>query len=136
MGLPYGVRSANDEGEPFVCSTAPPNWLRGRQDHCTQSKGSNSMKPHACFRVSADEVAQNFRKYLTLAKTQTFEIFEEGKVEVMLVRISAIPEWNRQLQRSIRTDMLTDEEREWFLAPPHDLSHLPESYDDWEDGSG
>ncbi|WP_137679094.1 hypothetical protein [Aurantiacibacter suaedae] len=91
------------------------------------------MKSHACFRVSVDEVAQDFAKYAELAKTRTFEIYDEGKVEVMLVRISAVPEWDRQLQRSIRTDMLTPEEWEMSMTPPDDLSHLRESYDDWED---
>jgi PhoPQ-activated pathogenicity-related protein len=93
------------------------------------------MKSHACFRVSVDEVAQDFAKYAELAKTRTFEIYDEGKVEVMLVRISAVPEWHRQLQKSIRTDMLTQEEWEMFMTAPEDLSHLPESYDDWEDPS-
>lgn len=93
------------------------------------------MKSHACFRVSVDEVAQDFAKYAELAKTRTFEIYDEGRVEVMLVRIAAVPEWDCQLQRSIRTDMLTLEEWEMFMTPPEDLSHLPESYDDWEDPS-
>lgn len=93
------------------------------------------MKIHACFRVSVDEVAQDFAKYAELAKTRTFEIYDEGKVEVMLVRISAVPEWDRQLQRSIRTDMLTLEEWEMFMTPPEDLSHLQESYDDGEEPS-
>ena len=90
------------------------------------------MKPHACFRISVEELAEDLGKYVELAKTRTFEIYDRGKVEVMLVRISAIPEWHRQLQRSIRTDMLTPEEWELFMTPPEDLSHLPESYDDWE----
>ena len=89
------------------------------------------MKPHACFRVSIDQVAADFAKYAELAKTRTFEIFNSGKVEVMLVRISAIPEWDRQLQKSIGMDMLTDDEREGLMSPPEDLSHLPDSYDDW-----
>lgn len=91
------------------------------------------MKSHACFRVSVDEVAQDFAKYAELAKTRTFEIYDRGKVEVMLVRISAIPEWERQLQKSIRTDMMTAAEWEMFMTPPEDLSHLPDSYDDWPD---
>ena len=49
----------------------------------------------------------------------------------MLVRISAIPDWNNQLQKSIRTDMMTAEEWETFAKPPEDLSHLPDDYDDW-----
>lgn len=89
------------------------------------------MKPHACFRISIDELAEDLANYVELAKTRTFEIFDNGKVEVMLVRISAIPEWDSQLQKSIRTDMMTLEEWESFMQPPEDLSHLPESYDDW-----
>ena len=93
------------------------------------------MKNNACFRVSVDEVGEDFAKYAELAKTRTFEIYADGKVEVMLVRISAIPDWDRQLQKSIRTDLMTSEEWEMFATPPEDLSHLPESYDDWEDPS-
>ena len=89
------------------------------------------MKSHACFRVSIDQVAADFAKYVELAKTRTFEMFDDGKVEVMQVRISAIPQWDRQLQKSISTDMLTEEEREGLTSPPEDLSHLPDSYDDW-----
>ena len=74
------------------------------------------MKKNACFRVSVDEVAENLAKFVALAKTQTFEIYDEGEVEVMLVRISAIPEWNENLQRSIRLDMLTEEAFRLHLA--------------------
>lgn len=89
------------------------------------------MKPHACFRISIDELAQDLANYVELARTRTFEIYESGKVEVMLVRISAVPDWDEKLQKSIRTDMMTAEEWESFASPPEDLSHLPESYDDW-----
>lgn len=89
------------------------------------------MKPHACFRISVDELAQDLGNYLELAKTRTFEIYDRGAVEVMLVRISAVPEWDDQLQKSIRTDMMTAEEWEGFATTPEDLSHRPESYDDW-----
>lgn len=91
------------------------------------------MKPHACFRISVDELAQDLGNYVELAKTRTFEIYDNGDVEVMLVRISAIPDWDEQLQKSIRTAMMTDAERQAFMTPPEDLSHLPESYDDWPD---
>ncbi|WP_230279126.1 hypothetical protein [Croceicoccus sp. Ery15] len=91
------------------------------------------MKPHACFRISVDELAQDLGHYIKLAKTRTFEIFDRGEVEVMLVRISAITEWDDQLQKSVRTDMMTAEEWESFAKPPEDLSHLPDSYDDWPD---
>ena len=89
------------------------------------------MKPHACFRISVDELAQDVGNYIELAKTRTFEIYDRGEVEVMLVRISAIPEWDNQLQKSIRTDMMTAQECETFAKPPIDLSHLPDDYDDW-----
>ena len=93
------------------------------------------MKNNACFRVSVDEVGEDFAKYAELAKTRTFEIYDDGKVEVMLVRISAIPNWNSQLQKSLRTELMTPEEWEMFATPPEDLRHLPDSYDDWEDSS-
>lgn len=89
------------------------------------------MKPNACFRISVDELAHDVSNYIELAKTRTFEIYDRGEVEVTLVRISAIPEWYEQLQKSIRTDMLTAEEWETFMKPPEDLSHLPDDYDDW-----
>ena len=89
------------------------------------------MKPHACFRISVDELAQDLGNFIELAKTRTFEIYDKGEVEVMLVRISAIPDWDDKLQKSIRTDMMTAEEWETFMKPSEDLSHLPESYDDW-----
>lgn len=89
------------------------------------------MKRYACFRISVDELAQDPGKYVELAKTRTFEIYENGEVNVMLVRVTAIPDWEKQLQKSIRTDMMTDEEWEMFMKPPADLSHLPKSYDDW-----
>jgi hypothetical protein len=93
------------------------------------------MKPHACFRISVDQLAEDPRKCLELAKTRTFEIYHNGEVAVMLVRISAIPEWNRQLQKSIPTDLMTVEEWKCFMTLPDDLSHLPESYDDWPEGA-
>ena len=74
---------------------------------------------------------QDLANYVELARTRTFEIYESGKVEVLLVRISAVPDWDEKLQKSIRTDMMTAEEWESFASPPEDLSHLPESYDDW-----
>lgn len=94
------------------------------------------MKPHACFRISVDELAQDVGNYVELAKTRTFEIYDNGEVEVMLVRISAIPDCDEKLQKSIRTDMMSNVEREEFLTPPEDLSHLPDSYDDWTDEVG
>ncbi len=90
------------------------------------------MKKNACFRVSVDEVAENLAKFVALAKTQTFEIYDEGEVEVMLVRISAIPEWNENLQRSIRLDMLTEEERKSFSAPSGEFCNSPDNYHDWQ----
>lgn len=91
------------------------------------------MKPHACFRISVDELAQDIGNYIELAKTRTFEIYDRGEVEVMLVRISAIPDWDEQLQKSIRTDMMTKTERDEFRTLPEDMSQVPDSYDDWPD---
>ena len=91
------------------------------------------MNSHACFRISIDELARDVRKYIELAKTRTFEIFDNGEVDVMLVRISAIPDWDVRLQKSVRTDMMTADEWDAFIRPPEDLSHLPDSYDDWPD---
>ena len=65
------------------------------------------MKPHACFRISVEELRKDLGKYVELAKTRAFEIYDAGSVEVMLVRIFAIPDWDSQLQKSIRTDMMT-----------------------------
>jgi len=92
------------------------------------------MKPHACFRVSVDEVAQDFAKYAELAKTRTFEIYDRGKVEVMLVRIEAVPEWHRQLQINVPTELLSDEERDAFQAEPEYLKKwIEENGDVWPD---
>ena len=38
-----------------------------------------------------------------------------------------------QLQKSIKTDMMTAEEWEMHMSPPEDLSHLPDNYADWPD---
>lgn len=94
------------------------------------------MKPYACFRVSLDELAEDLGTYVELAKTRTFEIYADGTVEVTLVRIAAIVEWNRQLQKSIRTDLLSAEEWAAFVTLNTDWSHLPKDYDDWPDGGG
>ena len=74
------------------------------------------MKAHACFRVSVDEVAKDFAKYARLARTRTFEIWDNGKVDVLLVRIDAVRDWHRQLQISVPTVLMTDEERAELLA--------------------
>jgi hypothetical protein len=68
------------------------------------------MKSHACFRVSVDEVAQDFPKYADLARTRTFEIWDNGKVEVLLVRIDAVRDWHSQLQVAFSPALLTDDE--------------------------
>lgn len=75
------------------------------------------MKEHACFRVSVAEVAEDFAKYANLARTRTFEIWDDGKVDVVLVRISAIPEFHRTLQIAIPTSLFSDEEREHLMKP-------------------
>ena len=74
------------------------------------------MKAHACFRVTVDEVAKDFAEYAKLARTRTFEIWDDGKVEVLLVRIDAVRDWYRQLQVSAPTALMTDEERARFAA--------------------
>ena len=92
------------------------------------------MKSHACFRVSIDEVAQDFAKFAELAKTRTFEIYDRGKVEVMLVRIEAVPEWHRQLQVNVPTELLSDEERDAFKAESKRLKQwIEENGDVWPD---
>ncbi|AWW74438.1 hypothetical protein CD351_08370 [Erythrobacter sp. KY5] len=92
------------------------------------------MKSHACFRVSIDGVAQDFAKFAELAKTRTFEIYDRGKVEVMLVRIEAVPEWHRQLQVNVPTELLSDEERDTFAAESRRLKRwIEENGDVWPD---
>ncbi len=68
------------------------------------------MKEHACFRVSVDEVSKDFGKYADLARTRTFEIWDDGKVDVLLVRIDAVKEWHDQLQVASSMTLLTDDE--------------------------
>ena len=92
------------------------------------------MNPHACFRVSVDEVAQDFARYAELARTRTFEIYDRGKVEVMLVRIEAVPEWHDQLQTNVPTELLSDEEREAFQEESERLKRsIEENGDVWPD---
>ena len=92
------------------------------------------MKPHACFRVSVDEVAQDFAKYAELAKTCTFEIYDRGKVEVILVRIEAVPEWHRQLQTNVPTELISDDEREVFEVESKRLKQwIEQNGDTWPD---
>ncbi len=68
------------------------------------------MKSHACFRVTADEVAKDFSKFLDLARTRTFEIYENGNVEILLVSIDAVRDWYDTLQIASPTELLTNEE--------------------------
>ncbi|WBY18005.1 hypothetical protein PF049_14080 (plasmid) [Erythrobacteraceae bacterium WH01K] len=92
------------------------------------------MKPHACFRVSVDEVAQDFAKYAELAKTRTFEIYDRGKVEVMLVRMEAVPEWHRQLQINVPTELMSDDEWEAIQSESERLKKwIEENGDVWPD---
>ena len=76
------------------------------------------MKEHACFRVSVDEVAKDFAKFADLARTRTFEIWNDGKVDVLLVRIDAVRDWHDRLQISVPTALMTDEERELLFKQP------------------
>lgn len=73
------------------------------------------MTPYACFRVKSEDIAADFPKYLELAKTRSFEIWHDGDAEIMLVRFDAIPEWYRQLQRSISSALLTESERKRYF---------------------
>ena len=92
------------------------------------------MKSHACFRVSVDEVAQDFAKYAELAKPRTFEIYDRGKVEVLLVRIEAVPEWHSQLQANVPTELTSDDEREAFEEGSKRLKQwIEENGDVWPD---
>lgn len=92
------------------------------------------MKQHVCFRVSVDEVAQDFAKYAELAKTRTFEVYDRGKVEVMLVRIEAVPEWHGQLQINVPTELTSDEELEAFEEESRRLKQwIEENGDVWPD---
>jgi hypothetical protein len=74
------------------------------------------MKEHACFRVSVEDVAKDFEKYADLARTRTFEIWDNGKVEVLLVRIDAVRDWHRQLQASVPSALMTGGERTRLVA--------------------
>ncbi len=68
------------------------------------------MYEHACFRVSVDEVSADFKRFADLARTRTFEIYDEGKVDVLLVRLDAVKSWHRKLQVSIPTELMTEAE--------------------------
>jgi hypothetical protein len=74
------------------------------------------MKEHACFRVSVDEVSKDFAKFADLARTRTFEIWDNGKVDVLLVRITAVKKWHNQLKVASSTALLTDDERAAILG--------------------
>lgn len=92
------------------------------------------MISNACFRVTADEVASDLPQYLELAKTRTFEIWHEGEVAVMLVRIEAIPEWSKSLQRSMRTELLTNSElQRWLENSRPTAEELANNRWNWEE---
>ena len=91
------------------------------------------MKPHACFRVSLDEVAKDFVKYAELAKTRTFEIYDRGKVEVLLVRIEAVQDWHDQLQINVPRELISEQEIEEMRATSAWLKLLVKSGDFWPD---
>jgi hypothetical protein len=73
------------------------------------------MKDHACFRVSVDDVAKDFATYADLARTRTFEIWDNGKVDVLLVRIAAVRDWHNRLQIASPTALWSDDERASLL---------------------
>lgn len=92
------------------------------------------MKPHACFRISIEELAEDPGSYVELAKTRTFEIYDRGKVEVMLVRIEAVHEWHDQLQVNVPAELISDEERDAFRAESERLKKwIEENGDVWPD---
>lgn len=91
------------------------------------------MKPHACFRVSVDEIATDFAKYAELAKTRTFEIYDRGKVEVLLVRIEAVQDWHDQLHINVPRELMSDQEKEDMRATSAWLKQLAEDGDRWPD---
>ncbi|MBX7483818.1 hypothetical protein [Qipengyuania qiaonensis] len=92
------------------------------------------MTNNACFRVSVDEVAKDFAKYAELAKTRTFEIYDRGQVEVMLVRIDAVPNFHDQLQTNIPAGLMSDAERVEFSAQSQRLRRwIEENGDVWPD---
>ncbi|MBC2653735.1 hypothetical protein [Novosphingobium aerophilum] len=93
------------------------------------------MRPNACFRVSVDDVAADFRRYIELARTRAFEIFADGKVEVLLVPISAVPEWHEQLQIAVPTALMTDDERAAMSSPIGAWPGTIPEGDEWPEGS-
>jgi len=72
------------------------------------------MNDRACFRVSIDEVSQDFEKFAGLARSRTFEIWDNGKVDVLLVPIEAVREWYNTLHIAAPMELLTHEERARF----------------------
>lgn len=68
------------------------------------------MNEHACFRVAIDDVAADFRRFAELARSRTFEIFDDGKSEVLLVRKDVVNQWYSTLQVSVPAELMTDEE--------------------------
>lgn len=92
------------------------------------------MKDNACFRVSADEVAKDFGKYAELAKSRAFEIYDRGKVEVMLVPIAAVQEWHCGLQVNVPAELISDEDMAAFEAESEWLKKWIEEHGDrWSD---
>ncbi|WP_133303965.1 hypothetical protein [Aurantiacibacter aquimixticola] len=92
------------------------------------------MSNNACFRVSVDEVAKDFANYAELAKTRTFEIYDRGKVEVMLVRIDAVSDFHDQLQTNTPAGLMSDSERAEFKAQSERLRRWIEEIGDvWPD---
>ncbi|WP_298196455.1 hypothetical protein [Novosphingobium sp.] len=93
------------------------------------------MRPNACFRVSVDDVAADFPRYVELARTRAFEIFADGKVDVLLVPISAILEWHEQLQIAVPTAFMTDDERAVMSSRIGKWSGTIPEGDEWPEGS-
>lgn len=92
------------------------------------------MTNNACFRVPVDDVANDFAKYAELARTRTFEIYDRGEVEVLLVRIDAVSDFHDQLQTNIPAGVMSDSERAEFSAQSDQLRRwIEENGDAWPD---
>ena len=95
------------------------------------------MKDNACFRVSIDDVAADLPKYLELAKTRTFEIYDRGEVEVMLVRIDAVRDWHEKLQINIPAELMANDDLAALQAESDWLQKwIEENGDVWPDEIG
>ena len=75
----------------------------------------------------------DFAKYAELAKTRTFEIYDRGKVEILLVRIEAVQDWHDQLQINVPRELVSDDERDETRATSAWLKRLAKNGGRWPD---